>query len=239
MIHKDSYTYLLCGDSISKGIVYDEVKNKYIVSEHGFPFILQDKLKGVICNASRFGNTLIKAANRLQKDILKNKPDIVLIEFGGNDCDFDWEEIACNPYGEHKPRTDFHTFETLLKNFIKSLKNARVIPVLMNLPPIDADRYFKWISRNSSVAGDKILTWLGSVGKIYWWQERYNSLILSVAQETKTRLIDIRGAFLKYPDFRKFICVDGIHPNEEGHKIIAGRIIEYIRSNYVFLLNEF
>ena len=72
--------------------------------------------------------------------------------------------------------------------------------------------------------------------KIYWWQERYNAAILKVAEETGTRWIDVRGAFLEHPDFLNMICVDGIHPNERGHKVIAEKILEYIAPSYSFLL---
>jgi len=235
---KNDYKFVLYGDSISRGVVYDETQKKYVLLDESYSTILQSKLKGVICNAAKFGNTVLKAVGRLQNDVLKKEPDIVLIEFGGNDCDFNWEEIASNPTGSHKPKTDFNVFQKLLKSIIDSLQKTGIVPVLMTLPPIDADRYFKWISKNSSAIGNMILTWLGSVNKIYWWQERYNSAIISVAEETGTRCIDIRSAFLKNPDYRNFICLDGIHPNQYGHKIIADKITEYIKTYYSFLLKE-
>lgn len=238
MSQKESYNFLLYGDSISKGVVYDEERDKYVLLEKSFGNILQDKLNGVIQNAARFGNTIIKAAGRLQNDVLKKKPDIVVIEFGGNDCDFNWEEVAKDPKAEHQPNTDYNLFQSLLKGLIESLRKTGIVPVLLNLPPLDADRYFKWISRNSAAAGEKILEWLGTVTKIYWWQERYNSAIISIAKETGTRLIDIRSAFLRQPDFTKLLCKDGIHPNEKGHGIIAEQIYSYVKSNYKFLLAE-
>lgn len=235
---KSGYNYLLYGDSISKGVVYDEEKGKYVVLEKSFGNLLQDKLRGVIQNAGRFGNTMIKAAGRLQNDILRRKPDIVVIEFGGNDCDFNWEKIAQDPKGNHEPNTDYNLFQSLLRNVVDTLKTTGIVPVLLTIPPIDAERYFKWISRNSASAGERILEWLGSVSKIYWWQERYNAAILSISRDTRTRLIDIRSAFLKQPDFTQFICKDGIHPNEKGHDIIASQIFSYVQQNYRFLLAE-
>jgi lysophospholipase L1-like esterase len=86
--------------------------------------------------------------------------------------------------------------------------------------------------------GNNILKFLGSVNKIYWWQERYNSAVLSVAQETNTKWIDVRGAFLQTPDYTKLICKDGIHPNSDGHRIIADKILEFVQSNYRFLLRN-
>ncbi|WP_236612123.1 SGNH/GDSL hydrolase family protein [Caldanaerobacter subterraneus] len=116
-----------------------------------------------------------------------------------------------------------------MRELINFLENVNVIPVLMTLPPLDADRYFKWISKNSKEMRKNILKWLGSVTKIYWWQEKCNSAILSIAEETKTRLIDIRSTFLNYTDFRQFFCKDGIHPNDEGYRIIADKIQQYLQ----------
>jgi len=236
----DGYKFMVSGDSISKGVIFDEVKSKYVILENNYITLLQDKLNGTIRNTARFGNTLIKGLTKLKVDVFKDNPDIVLIEYGGNDCDFDWNEIANNPDAYHKPKTDFNTFENKLKDTLIFLKNNNILPVLMTLPPLDADRYLKWISKNNPLAERNILQWLGSVTKIYWWQEKYSSAVIRIAEETKTKCIDIRGAFLKYPDFTKFLCTDGIHPNESGHKIIANKIIDYLKSNadYVYLLKS-
>lgn len=230
--------YMISGDSISKGVVLDEVRNKYVVLEDNYVALLQNKLKGAVHNTARFGNTLLKGFGHLKRDVLKEKPDVVLIEYGGNDCDFNWNEIAENPEGDHTPKTDFNVFERMLTETIEFLRSKDVIPVLMNLPPLNADQYFKWVSGSNPDAERNILQWLGSVTKIYWWQERYNSTIVKVAEATKTKYIDIRGAFLEHPDFTRFICVDGIHPNRDGHRIISERVLEFIREHYGSLLQD-
>lgn len=229
---------VVSGDSISKGVVYDENKKKYIILEENYVELLRDKLNGIIHNTSRFGSTIIKGLQKLKNSIFSEKPDIVLIEYGGNDCDFNWDEIARNPYAVHLPRTDFHTFEKALLEAVAFVRSNKCIPVLMNLPPLNADRYLNWISKNNPAARENILKWLGSVTKIYWWQERYNSVINKIAEETKTLCIDIRGAFLRFPDFTSLLCIDGIHPNKDGHVVIANKIMEFIKGRYNLLLNN-
>ena len=236
MESKLNYKVVLFGDSISRGVVYDEDKHKYTLLKDDYSTLLKDKLKIELYNASRFGNTIVRGISKLSKDVLNNKPDIVLIEFGGNDCDFDWDAIADNPDKTYYPKTDFEIFKKTLKNLLQNLKDNSITPVLMSLPPIDCDRYLKWVSKYNEKSENNILKWLGSVSKIYWWQEKYNSAILSIADETGTRCIDTRSAFLMQPDYKKFICVDGIHPNEEGHKIIANKIYNYITAKDSFLL---
>ncbi|WP_438349369.1 SGNH/GDSL hydrolase family protein [Paenibacillus sp. FA6] len=228
--------YMITGDSISKGVIYDESRSKYVILEDNYVSLMQSKLKGVVRNTARFGNTLIKGIGNLKKDIQKEKPDFVLIEYGGNDCDFHWNEIADNPEAEHNPKTDFNVFEKMLRETIELLKSQQITPILMNLPPLNAENYFNWVSQNNPVAAANILKWLGSVTKIYWWQERYNSTILKVAESTQTRIIDVRSAFLEQPDFTKFICVDGIHPNKDGHQLIYDKVLDFIRNNDFQLL---
>lgn len=83
-----------------------------------------------------------------------------------------------------------------------------------------------------------ILKWLETTSKIYWWHERYNAAIIQIAEETETRWIDVRGTFLTEMDFRNYICVDGIHPNEKGHHLIARKILTYTREKYNFLVKR-
>ncbi len=230
--------YMITGDSISKGVIYDEIRKKYVLLENNYVTLLQEKMMGAVRNTARFGNTLIKGVTNLKKDIQKEKPHIVLIEYGGNDCDFNWDEIALNPDAEHLPKTDFNMFEKMLTETISFLRSEHITPILMSLPPLNADSYFKWVSKNDPVAEQNILKWLGSITKIYWWQERYNTMIVKVAEMTKTKYIDVRGAFLEHPDFTKFLCSDGIHPNEAGHRIICDKVLEFVQHNYGFLLKD-
>ena len=234
---KDRYTIVVYGDSIARGVIYDEEKQKHSLLLESFTNLLRDRLKGVVYNAAKFGSTIVEGLLRLQDDVLKRKPDIVLIEFGGNDCDFQWDEIADNPLGEFHPNTECSAFYELLRGLVEKLRTMNIVPVLVSLPPLDPDKYFRWISHNSDRAGKNILRFIGNVSHIYSWHERYNAAILRVAEETKTRLIDIRSAFLQKDDYTKLICKDGIHPNKEGHKVIADKILHYIQSNYLFLLN--
>ena len=230
------YNFLVSGDSISRGIIFDEGKGKYAALENGYVDLVQRQLKGMVQNASRFGNTLVRGIGRLGKDIAKGKPDIVLIEYGGNDCDFAWNEIAANPELPHQPKTDLSLFEDTLTAAIALLNEKDIVPVLMTLPPLDADRYLRWVSKQDFQIAGNILKWLGSVVKIYWWQERYSSSIMTVAEKTKTRWIDVRGAFLHSTDFNDLICKDGIHPNLKGHELIAKTIVDYIARDFAFLL---
>ena len=229
---KDQYNIVLFGDSIAKGVIFDPVKGKYAVLKNSFAQLVQARIKGQIHNAGRFGSVITKGLSTLQRDVISKRPDIAVLEFGGNDCDFNWDEIARDPDREYSPNTTLNAYITSLKEMIGTLREQGIVPVLMTLPPLDPDKYFKWVSKDDELSAQNILKWLGTVSRIYWWHERYNAALMQVAEEMKVRWIDIRGAFLSTHDYREYICEDGIHPNEKGHQLIANKIIHYMENNY-------
>ena len=232
------YSILVTGDSISRGIIYDEGKGRYSVSDRGYVALVQRKLRGAIYNVARFGNTVVRGVGRLGKEIERDRPDAVLFEYGGNDCDFAWGEVAASPESLHLPATELPLFEETLERALRELKGEGIVPLLMSLPPLNADDYLAWVSGADPETEGKILKWLGSVSKIYWWQERYSSSIVRLAERTSTPWIDVRGAFLSRPDFRGLLCRDGIHPNEAGHELIAETVVDYVSANFSHLLVE-
>ncbi|MCB2306895.1 SGNH/GDSL hydrolase family protein [Clostridium estertheticum] len=235
---KDSYIIVAYGDSITKGIIYDDKKSKYATLKENFTSIIDNKIKGPVYNAGKFGNTIIRGALKMYNDVIKKSPDIVLVEFGGNDCDYKWDEIAKNPEMEYKPNTDIYTFRETLLSMIDTLKNNHIMPVLLTLPPLDPLKYFNWISKEDSTSEKNILHWLGTKDRLFTWHNSYSKMVTQVANETDTVLIDIRSEFLKHNDYTRFLCKDGIHPNIDGQSLIATVILNFLKENYNFLLES-
>lgn len=220
---------LVVGDSLSRGVVYNEDKHRYCFLKDSYINLMGEILMPQVYNTAKFGTTVRYGQKVLAEELSKRNPDVVLIEFGGNDCDFDWEEIARHPDDAHDPKTPLREFETRLTQTVQLVRGAGKIPLLMNLPPLNAPDYFAWFTQGDAKKGGEILKWLGDVGKIYWWHERYSATIGRVARRTGTKLIDVRGEFLAEEDFRRYLCVDGIHPNERGHRLIAKAVRDFAR----------
>jgi len=235
---KDSYILIAFGDSITKGIIYDEEKSKYATLKENFTSIIGNKIKGQVYNAGKFGSTIMRGVSKMYNDVIKKSPDLVLIEFGGNDCDYNWEDIAKNPDNEYKPNTDISTFRETLLIMIDTLKNNHILPVLMTLPPLDPLKYFKWITKEDSFAEENILHWLGTKETLFNWHNSYNKIITEVANETSTMLIDIRTEFINSSNYSQFLCKDGIHPNIDGQSLIANVILKFLNENFNFLLQS-
>lgn len=221
---------LLCGDSITRGVTFDETRKRYTNIKNAVANKVAEKLHLDIDNVSKFGNTVNKAITSFKKAISEQKYKYVIFELGGNDCDFNWRAIASDPSGEHNPNTDFIEYKQVLKEMIQTARENEIVPVLATLPPIDAHRYFDWVSSFSDEAKPNILSFLGNVNRIYWWQEKYNAGVLQVANETHCPVIDLRSALLATDDYRDLYCIDGIHPNEKGHQIMTNAVISSLEN---------
>jgi len=237
MEEKD-YIIVAYGDSITKGVIYNSENKRYTTLKDNFINLVSDSIKGTIYNAGKFGSTISRGMNKLYTDVICKSPDIVLIEFGGNDCDFNWTEIARSPEKVHKPNTDIFLFKDTLLDMIKTFTISNIKPVLMTLPPLDPLKYFNWISKDDSKAKENILNWLGSKDALFNWHNTYNQVISEVAIYTKTPLIDVRGAFLKTDNYSTLLCSDGIHPNPDGHTFISEILLNYLKDNFNFLLKN-
>lgn len=206
------------GDSIMKGIVLETGRYRTLQSPNFALFAERFQVR--LNNCSHFGYTVRKGAALLQRALTRGKGgEIALLEYGGNDCDFDWKAIAQNPEGEHQPKTPPEEFCALYAELVRALQSRGVLVVLMTLPPIDAERYLNWVAPDEAERRS-ILRWLGDVQVIYRFQEMYSGLVSHVAAETGALLADIRPSFLQRHDARALLCSDGIHPNEAGHQVI-------------------
>jgi acyl-CoA thioesterase-1 len=214
------------GDSVLKGVIYDVQKKKYLRLKMDTIINKLSELGLSIKNNSRFGMTAPKARNLMLNSLEKGtKADIAIIEFGGNDCDYKWEEISEDPKGHHLPKTPINSFKECITDMVIRFRDHGIKPVLMNLPPINSEKYFNWISRGLNA--DAILSWLGDKELIYRHHESYSLAIMNVAQKLSCPFIDVRGPFLLKRDYYNYLCEDGIHPNEEGYNIMKQTIVKY------------
>lgn len=207
------------GDSIAKGIVLDPIRMKYVLTDCGIGNCLEKISGSEVFNYTKFGCTITKGQTlfeKHEKEIMQS--DTVILEFGGNDSDHPWAKIAQHPEESFVANTDIETFESVYSQIVTQLLNLGKKVVILTLPPIDAKKYFNWISRGKD--GNNIIKWLGSVDYIYRWHEMYNQSVCSVARKTGALLIDLRSSFLKLRNYSDYLCDDGIHPNENGYCLI-------------------
>ena len=215
----------IIGDSISKGIILDKASQRYKLVKFNLMEPLRQLKYVSLKNYSSFGCTVTKGLKLIDRyaDELSGY-DHVILSFGGNDCNFLWQEIAAAPEMEHRPNNPLEMFINIYTEGIKKIQNAGTKPVLLTLPPLHARRFFACVSQGLNARN--ILRWLGDIDNIYRWQEMYSLAVVKLGKMLSIPVIDIRSAFLSRHDFPDLICLDGMHPTSKGYELIVKTVCE-------------
>jgi lysophospholipase L1-like esterase len=220
------------GDSVLKGIQVNPKNMRYHIDNNIDIKAIAKKFFLDIRNFSKFGCTITKGLTLIKKRLQDTEPfcDAIIMNFGGNDCNFNWQAISERPEDKHLPNTPPDDFADIYNNIIDLLKEKGIRPILTTLPPLDAQKFFNWFCNGLDKMN--VLKWLGGLDLIYCWQEHYSKTVEKIATETDTLLVDLRGAFLKHALVRHrrvehLLCEDGTHPNTEGQMIITQAFLEF------------
>ncbi|MBO7652647.1 MAG: PCMD domain-containing protein [Bacteroidales bacterium] len=221
------------GDSIIKGIIAEEENGslKYKISENSATDICSRKLEIEVHNFGKFGSTITTGEKIIDKHLQRiSEGDIVLLEFGGNDSDKMWKEIAEKPDFEHIAKTPLQTFVETYHRIIQKLKTTGATIYILTMPPIDTKSYFRHFTKGMNPSQiTNIMKWLyGNIEIVGLWHEMYNQEIIKIACSENVELINIYKPFIKQRDYRPLFCCDGIHPNQRGQEIISDTICNAI-----------
>ncbi len=227
MVQPAEETVVVWGDSLAKGVVWNEQRKRHSYSPTTAAEVAGQKLGITVVNRAKFGYTAPQGLEMLTHDLENGVAcDAAVIEFGGNDCNFNWAEISEHPDEHHDPFTTPEKYLAAMRGMVQWLYKKGIRPVLMTLPPINAERYFKFLVGDKLNAAN-ILKWLGDVQQIYRFQEMYSLLVEKVAREFQIRLLDLRQRCLARDGFlRDMLCEDGLHLTEEGQRFVGEQIAE-------------
>lgn len=222
------------GDSVIKGVILncEGERSRYSLVDKSIVECCAERLGIESENLGKMGCT-IEAGERILNRFADKfaGAKYVLLEYGGNDSDYDWKAIAEAPDNKHFPKTPIEVFESVYERVINKVKELGAVPIVLSLPPMDAQRYFDFFSIGWTAAlKDNVLRWLGgSTNAIMSGHELYNLATWRVAQRTGVQWVDVTSGLLRDNRFREYLCEDGIHPNERGQKKMAEAILQSIR----------
>jgi lysophospholipase L1-like esterase len=211
------------GDSVTRGISL--VQGRLRIVKENYPVLLQrtlDKLGIEVLNRGVFNDNSDRLVERLESDVLDTHPDYVLIEIGGNDCNFRWDEVALHPEADHEPIVPVDRYLENVKKIVNDIRVVGAVPILMNLLPLDPVRYYKHIA---DIYGDAISHWIALCGGIEHWHGMYNRSLQQCINSWNALTIDVRGAFKHAGDLKLLLSDDGIHPTPTGYDVMS-RVID-------------
>ena len=222
--------YYLWGDSVGKGVIYDEARGRYRLTPERCERIVA--AQGVrLTSFARFGQTVRMGYEEFRaEDAGSMAPGgTVLIQYGGNDCDLDWDAVSADPDHFHDGKTPLPEFGRLLRRFAREIRLRGLKPVLVLPPPLFSARYFEWVCRGRD--REAILRYLGDVEHIGRWHAAYVEAIRGAAADTGSPVLDLNTPFLRAMNFPELMCLDGIHPSAAGQRLMADAVLETLAAS--------
>lgn len=216
--------YFVFGDSISKGVLYDPAHNHYQVGESFFERFR--KIKGIDLKLqAQFGATIRKGRQLIERSLTAIGPeDTVILEFGGNDCNFDWKAIAEDPLADHLANTPLDQFTEIYQDLVDRVLSRTERVILCTLPPLDSEKFFAFVS--AGLRADRLLRFLGEVQNIGRWQEAYSLKVQQIAALKHLPVLPLRAAFSQEA-LPELVCADGMHPNEKGQEQLLSALLSW------------
>ncbi|MCQ2601476.1 MAG: SGNH/GDSL hydrolase family protein [Treponema sp.] len=219
---------IVWGDSILKGIISTEDLTQIRPSEINALQMAGEKLNLEVNNKSIYGAHIIKLQSTQTKNLNKGlTADIALIESGTNDCDYEWNDVCTKPFSEITQKVPLADFKRIVSEMVDTSRENKITPVLVTAPDFAIPYWREYITRG--LDKDKIAQFIGEDPYVLLRnQEEYMEAIRQVAAEKNVQLIDMRVEFRKASDPMALMCKDGVHPNIEGHKLMADVFVKLL-----------
>ena len=220
---------IVLGDSNAKGIIHQN--SRLILSPTNAINRIACSLDYTVTNLSFFGQTIAKAYKKgfIDKILAKkqqNVRNLVVINLGSNDADYDWSIVGANPKDQHYPRTSVQEFEEYYTKIIKSLQNNGCEVMICSLLPLVAEKYFDNVLTTYVDTQSMLEILEGDKNNLTMHQKIFDDIIYRIAKENNLRLLDLRQIMLNNPSWRDLYCEDGIHLNEKGQEFIANEVLK-------------
>lgn len=180
-----------------------------------YAMLLEDELRGVkVINAGVSGNTTAMARARFDKEVLAHKPKVVVVQFGINDAAVDvWKKPAATG-----PRVKLDQYVANMAYFIDTLKASGAQVIVMSPNPLRWTEKLKELYGKPPYRPEDVEGFNGLL-------VRYCEALEKVAREKGVTYFDLQAGYRA--EAKKLgvevdkLLQDGMHPNDEGHRMVA------------------
>ena len=211
------------GDSILKGVItIPDSKSLFDVTQNDSLSLAQKKLGFELDNRSIYGNITSKGLVKLQKYFEKcssgeiEAADFCVIEFGSNDCDYDWRTLV--------QKVSLEQYLENLNQMVALCRQNKVTPLMMGPIPYVCDDWFKTIIKGHDEAA--ILEFLGGTAETLGKNQLvYKNAQKDFVQKNNVQFLDPWELFAGH---KELMCYDGIHPNEKGYEVLAEGWVNFL-----------
>lgn len=197
------------GDSVTQGVM----EHRMLDSERVYHRLLQEELEAFFplttfstINAGVSGGSALQAVERLDRDVLRHDPDLVLVAFGLNDSLGGVEALP--------------QFEVALHEIITQIENGTSANIMLLTPSFMAKARNTRIHRDHDHMAENIIR-TQNEGIL----SRYAQAIRSVSAQRKTGLADVYREWERLSEDgldTDLWLINGLnHPDGRGHKLAS------------------
>ena len=167
-------------------------------------------IHATVVNAGVGGNTTNDARERFPADVLSHDPEIVILQFGANDASV---RIFEQP-PRTRPQVELTAFAANLEDLLRGAKARGVRAICIGSPPL------RWAPRTRELYDGPPYR-PDDVDGFGWIAARYADQMRRVAAAEGVPFIDLDAAIRAQRDPIDAFLLDGLHPNDRGHALIA------------------
>ena len=174
-----------------------------------------------VINRGMPSNDTAGALARIERDVVREKPDLVIVQFGINDASVDvWK----NPRPS-RPRIELADFRANLEKIVRILRQSGASVILMT------PNSMRWTKAIKEMYGKPPYKPDDADGFNVLLKD-YAQAVRDIAEREKIPLVDVYAAFEDYGREPKQsveeLLVDGVHPGARGHEIVARLLVGQI-----------
>ena len=171
-----------------------------------------------VINAGVGGNTTVNLLGRLEKDVLSEKPDLVILMVGTNDM------------LNSKKMISYKTYRKNLEKLVKSIKKNGSDVLLMSSPRVDSVYLYERHTKQafSETPNQKL--------------KKASVIVSKIAAKNQLHFLDVHQAFgdLNLPRHNEDLFIrnpknsnarDGVHPTALGYHFIGELVFQYLQKN--------
>lgn len=220
-MNKQIKSVSVIGDSLLKGIIYNENKNIYNVLENNCISLLEEESNLNINNYSICGLNIDNLNKYFKLVLNKSKDEIIILEIGSDSFE---QDLLTNDF---KPLYTIGKFNRILKKIIKATKKGNRNIVLTTIPYISNSKFYRFVSGKKGVRNQK------GILEINNFIEEINNLIKKLSRKYNVLLIDLNRGINSYDE--DLYSIDGKYLSSKGHKILKNIFMENFNKSSIYL----
>ena len=229
-VNEDQLKIVFLGDSITEAGVYDkdvriENNGELIYPKYtGFITFLAPSIpeNTMLIGKGISGDKVSDLLTRYKKDVIDLDPDIVFIYIGINDV---WHKY------DFGTGSDIDLYENGLRQIISEIQKIGAKVVLCT-PTVIGENYGDFTLANQYIEQYRDAKTMENMNKDL---DAFSDVVRKLSSEYSTDLIDLRRVFIDYISQNNpnnnpsgILTYDGVHLNDQGNKLIADQMINFI-----------